>query len=63
MSAPIHITNRPLSADELMGRAAMTLPLHPRQRPEFIALDGNRRRFADRTPGRADPKIVTEGNK
>jgi hypothetical protein len=58
VSVQIHIKGGPLSAEELAGIAAMSLPSQPRHGPDLFAIEGDRRRFADRTPGRADLKLV-----
>jgi hypothetical protein len=59
MSAPLHvITSAPLSIEELAGRYALSLGTRPKYK--FAVHDGDRRRFGERTPGRADLKIVGE---
>jgi hypothetical protein len=59
MTAPLHVTSGPLTADELMGRAALALGERPKYK--FAVHEGDRRRFGDRTPRPAvDLKIIRE---
>jgi hypothetical protein len=46
MTAPVHVTNRPLDYIELVGRAALALTA---RKYKFDVVDGDRRRFHDRT--------------
>ena len=56
----IHVTTLPPDYLELAGRAAMELKSRPR--PVLTIIAGGLRRFGDRSPGRADLKII-EGEK
>jgi hypothetical protein len=58
-AASLHVTNRPLDYTELAGRAAMALGERPRWK--FKSIDGDRRRFNDRTSGAATLTSIQGG--